>query len=90
MNTKCYYCDFEGVCQLENCLCTSDYGVCNLDISKKKVKPNSRSKFVVYFYDSNGAYQYCIECWCDTVNEILDLIDDEHNDYTYEIRKVEI
>ena len=62
MNTKCYYCDSEGMCMLENCLCTSDYGVCSLDINSKKVKPNSRDKFVVYFYDNKGEYKYCIEC----------------------------
>lgn len=89
MNKKCHYCDYEGVCVLENRLCTSEDGVCNMDITSKKVTPNSRDKFVVYFYDNKGEYKYCIECWCNTITEILDLIDDEHNDYTYEIRKVE-
>lgn len=58
------------------------------EVINKKVMPNSYDKFAVYFYDNEGEYVYCIECWCNTVNELLDLIEDEHTDYTYEVRKV--
>lgn len=91
MNKNCKYCDAEGMCSLENTVCMGlPNDVCTVDMRVlRKEKPNARDEYVVYFYNDHGAYVYCIKCWCNTINELLDLIDDENTDYTYEIRKVQ-
>ena len=91
MNMSCKYCDVDGVCTLENIICMGlPNDMCNVEMQvPRKGNSNAYEEYVVYFYTGEGKYVYCIRCWCSEVDELLDLIDDECNDYLYEIRKVE-
>lgn len=92
MNRRCTYCSDEGECILENMPCKMDDGDkhCTAGLVNIKAKPEAYGKYTVYFYGDNGEYIYNIICYCTTVKELLELIDDENNDYTYDIREIEI